>query len=122
VERSLARLIGDGPILVAREMCEVCHGEGKVPTPDLAAWEAKVERLKLDTQAEFRVPDQSAYERARKVAGPPPEPTSAECKGCNGRGFNETELTLSRLAELLPERSSPEQLAEGIAAWLKGEA
>jgi hypothetical protein len=103
MNRSMARLF-PGPVLVAREQCETCHGEGKVPTPEMAGWRAAVEQARADTEAEFGGAEEATYERARKIAGPTPEVTTATCKGCEGEGFKETELYLDQLAQLLSAR------------------
>jgi hypothetical protein len=99
MSRSKATLFPE-PVFVARERCEACGGGGKVPTPDMAAWEAKVERIRLDTVDGF--PSYAAaYEGARKAAGPPPEQTAATCKGCEGNGYKDTELGIEELRDLL---------------------
>lgn len=38
--------------------------------------------------------EQDAYARAEEVAGEPPKPHFADCKGCEGRGYEEVEVSL----------------------------
>ncbi len=103
---SLAQFI-DEPVLLAREQCKCCCGEGKVPTPEFAGWSATVERVKCNVLAETGASDsRGAYEVGRRHAGDPPSPTHTDCTGCEGRGFNEIELGLDRLASFLRKDDS----------------
>jgi hypothetical protein len=92
---SLATVINE-PVLLARQMCPHCHGRRVVPTPEFAGWQATVERFK-DGGADGN----AAYGSARRQAGDPPQPETATCQGCEGRGYNETEVDLGRLQGLL---------------------
>jgi hypothetical protein len=103
MSRSKARMF-PGPVLVAREMCDGCHGMRSVPTPEMAGWEAKVERIRLNIKAEHPS-EPTAYERAREVAGPPPDPATAPCGACDGDGFKDTELYLDELRAHLAKES-----------------
>jgi DnaJ-class molecular chaperone len=96
--RSSATFFSD-PVLLARQRCEHCHGEGKVPTPEFAGWKATVEQARRYLCASGEVG--FAGDEARRQAGPCPEPTHAPCKGCKGRGYNRVEVPLERLADLL---------------------
>jgi cytochrome c5 len=102
VQSSLARLIPD-PVLIARQQCEVCHGDGRVPTPEFAGWSATFDRIATDFAAahDHAVVGKAASDAAARRAGDRPEPTHADCKGCEGRGYNEVEVGLERLTELL---------------------
>ncbi|HYH54003.1 MAG TPA: hypothetical protein VD761_07715 [Solirubrobacterales bacterium] len=76
-----------------------------MPTPEMAGWQAKVERIRVDTEAEFGAAETAAYSRARTAAGDPPNPETADCKGCDGKGYKETEVGLDELRKLLTEES-----------------
>src|SRR4051794_9344481 len=95
--RSIATLLTE-PVLLARQMCPHCHGRRVVPTPEFAGWQATVGRSKDDILASTGGADEkAAYDSARRQAGDPPQPETATCKGCKGRGYGETEIDLGRL-------------------------
>jgi hypothetical protein len=98
---SIARLV-DGPVFITRQRCSGCYGNSRVPTPEMAAWEAAVDRHELNMRA---AAGSASRGEAETAAGEKPEQQRMDCIGCGGEGFCEREVSVSELEQLLCEAS-----------------
>jgi hypothetical protein len=94
---SLARLL-DEPVFVTRQRCTYCFGDGEVPTPEMAAWSAAVDRHEQNMRA---VAGSASTGEAETAVAPRPDQSHAKCAGCEGKGFCEREISVSELEQLL---------------------
>lgn len=98
---SIARFV-DGPVFVIRQRCADCYGNSRVPTPEMAGWEAVVDRHQRNMQA---AAGSASRGEAETAAGPKPERQHVDCVGCDGEGFCEREVSVSELEQLLCKAS-----------------
>ena len=90
----------EGPSLavLARRRCRRCLGECRVRTPEWQAWAATRSAVR-DRALGAGARDAEAV--ARNEAGQAPENAWEECTSCEGRGWNEIEVSLRELAREL---------------------